>query len=84
MLTHPPSPPVDDVLRSCWWHLAHRDLDRHDDDFGPAAITDRDRWLADAADRWRRRCEDDARQVLAARPGLGVEQLAETLRASTT
>jgi hypothetical protein len=69
-----------EILRDCWWALAHRDLDQHDADFGPEAIADRDRWLAEAAVRWRRRSEAEALALLAARPDLGVEQLAEALR----
>lgn len=68
-----------DVIAGCWWHLAHRDLENREAE-DPRPVRDRNRWLAARAARWRLDHADDARRILAARPDLGVEQLAEAVR----
>lgn len=70
----------DEVLTSCWWHLAHQDLEQRTADYPEDPIDDAHRWLQARAARWQLDHQGEARQILANRPDLGVEQLAETIR----
>ena len=75
---------VDEILDMCWWHIAHRELEQRDSDFPDDPVDDRHRWVAARAMRWKLEHDRTARELLAARPDLGVEQLAETLRFADT